>query len=153
MVGRPTHLPLLGPKWAPGGRFLKMGFLAKNGQNRRAAELNMVLEVLVQVNTAGTSSQSGVAAERLIPLMEQLPSFANLRTRGLMTIAENTADEVRLRDCFRTLRELAESVDAAGFDGIEMRHLSMGMSNDFELAVAEGATMLRVGTAIFGPRD
>ena len=121
--------------------------------NRRAAELCSVLEVLVQVNTAGTSSQSGVTAERLIPLMEQLPSFANLRTRGLMTIAENTVDEVRLRDCFRTLRELAESVDAAGFDGVEMRHLSMGMSNDFELAVAEGATMLRVGTAIFGPRD
>jgi uncharacterized pyridoxal phosphate-containing UPF0001 family protein len=60
---------------------------------------------------------------------------------------------VRLRECFRTLRELAESVDAAGFDGVEMRHLSMGMSNDFELAVAEGATMLRVGTAIFGPRN
>ena len=120
--------------------------------DRRAAASNQVQTVLIQVNTAGASSQSGVSVAGLMPLVEKLAGYANLRTRGLMTIAEHTDDEVALRNCFRMLRELSESVETARFDGVEMKHLSMGMSGDFELAVAEGATMLRVGTAIFGPR-
>jgi hypothetical protein len=120
--------------------------------DRRAAEANQVLTVLIQVNTAGAASQAGVSVTGLMPLVEQLAKYANLRTRGLMTIAEHTDDEVALRNCFRTLRELSEGVETAAFPGVEMEHLSMGMSGDFELAVAEGATMLRVGTAIFGPR-
>ena len=120
--------------------------------DRRAVQCSHRLAALVQVNTSGAEAQSGVSAPGLLDLVERLTAYSNLHLQGLMTIAEHTEDEASRRRCFATLRALAEQVVAAGFEGVEMKHLSMCMSADFEEAIAEGATMLRVGTAIFGSR-
>ena len=84
--------------------------------------------------------------------MKQLPAFSSLRVRGLMTLALFSHDEARVRPCFVTLRTLRDRLRQSAPDGIVMDELSMGMSGDFELAIAEGATTVRVGTAIFGLR-
>lgn len=120
--------------------------------DRRAEQAGKVLEVLLQVNTSGSESQSGVAPEVLLDLVATLAPLAHLRIRGLMTIGAYSDDEAIVRSCFSALRELSEKVAAGGFEGVSMDYLSMGMSGDFELAVAEGGNLLRLGTAIFGPR-
>ena len=106
----------------------------------------------MQVNTAGSLSQAGVAPDQLVDLVAALAPLPHLRIRGLMTIAAHSEDEGTVRGCFRTLRELGEKVAECEFASVSMDYLSMGMSGDFELAIAEGANLLRLGTAIFGPR-
>ena len=120
--------------------------------DRRAAEAGRPQEILVQVNTSGAAQQHGASPEELMPLAEEISSLSHLRLRGLMTIAEFSDDAAQVRSCFRRLRELGERLAAARLEGVDMRYLSMGMSGDFELAIAEGANMVRLGTAIFGPR-
>ncbi len=112
---------------------------------RRAAAAGRVVEVLVQVNLAGEATKGGFAPGELKSALETLAGLTALRVRGLMTIPPPVEDAELARGCFRRLRELR---DEAG-----LQHLSMGMSGDFEVAVEEGATIVRVGTAIFGPRD
>ena len=119
--------------------------------NRRAGP-DRTIEVLLQVNTSGSPSQAGVAPDQLVNLVAALAPLPHLRIRGLMTIAAHSEDEATVRGCFRTLRELGEKVAECDFAGASMDYLSMGMSGDFELAIAEGANLLRLGTAIFGPR-
>jgi pyridoxal phosphate enzyme (YggS family) len=118
--------------------------------DQKAAQKGRVLDVLVQVNTSGNPGQFGVAPEKLWSLAEQLAPLEHLRLRGLMTIGELSQDEKAVRGCFSRLRSLRDQLIAAGFPNA--RWLSMGMSGDFELAIAEGADLLRLGTAIFGPR-
>ena len=122
--------------------------------DRRAERAGRVLDVLLQVNTSDSESQSGIAPGELVDLVEVLAPLAHLRIRGLMTIGAHSDDEALVRGCFRTLRELSEEVAAGGWgdDGVSMDYLSMGMSGDFELAIEEGANLLRLGTAIFGSR-
>ena len=110
------------------------------------------LDVLVQVNTSGEATKFGLAPEEVPGFVRQLPAFASLRVRGLMTLALFSDDEARVRPCFVRLRELRERLRQEAPEGIAMDELSMGMSGDFELAIAEGATTVRVGTAIFGRR-
>ena len=110
------------------------------------------LEVFVQVNTSGESSKYGLAEEQVGAFVRALPAFASLRLRGLMTLARFSPDPALVRPCFARLRQLRDRLRqdepaAAGLAG-----LSMGMSGDFELAIAEGATVVRVGQAIFGAR-
>lgn len=110
------------------------------------------LEVFVQVNTSGESSKYGLAEEQVGAFVRALPAFASLRLRGLMTLARFSPDPALVRPCFARLRQLRDRLRqdepaAAGLEG-----LSMGMSGDFELAIAEGATVVRVGQAIFGAR-
>ena len=119
--------------------------------NRRAGP-DRTIEVLLQVNTSGSRSQAGVEPDQLVNLVAALAPLPHLRVRGLMTIAAHSEDEATVRGCFRTLRELGEKVAECDFAGASMNYLSMGMSSDFELAIAEGANLLRLGTAIFGPR-
>ena len=107
------------------------------------------LDVLVQVKTSPEESKHGLASDRLPGLLAALRRFDTLRVRGLMTIATHTDDEVEVRRCFRQLRELR---DAMADDGHDLPRLSMGMSGDFALAIAEGATEVRIGSAIFGAR-
>ena len=118
--------------------------------SRRAAAEGRTIEVLLQVNTAGAEHQGGVDPGGLHALAETVAALEGLRVRGLMTIAAHSGEEERVRACFRQLRHLgrrlAESMPAA------MTTLSMGMSGDYEMAIEEGATMIRVGTAVFGPR-
>lgn len=113
--------------------------------DRRAAAAGKGAEVLVQVNLAGEATKGGFAPDELKSALEALAGLSRLRVRGLMTIPPPVEHGEQARGWFRRLRELR---DAAGLE-----HLSMGMSDDFEVAVEEGATMVRVGTAIFGPRQ
>lgn len=120
--------------------------------SRRAAPTDRPIEVLLQVNTAGRQRQAGVVPDQLVDLVAALAPLPHLRIRGLMTIAAHSENEAAVRGCFRALRELGEKVAQCKFAGVSMDYLSMGMSGDFELAIAEGANLLRLGTAIFGPR-
>ncbi|OGU20119.1 MAG: YggS family pyridoxal phosphate enzyme [Hydrogenophilales bacterium RIFOXYD1_FULL_62_11] len=110
------------------------------------------LDVLVQVNTSGEASKFGLPPEDLARFVRELPAFSALRVRGLMTLALLSADPTRVRPCFTLLRDLRERLRQDAPDGIVMNELSMGMSGDFELAIEEGATVVRVGQAIFGVR-
>jgi len=108
------------------------------------------LDVLVQVNVSGETSKSGVAPHAAAALAQAVAVLPRLRLRGLMTVAEPTDDERVQRERFRELRELYESLKRSG---LTLDTLSMGMSADMEAAIAEGSTMVRIGTAIFGQRQ
>lgn len=117
--------------------------------NRRLEAEGRDLDVFVQVNTSGEASKFGLHPDGLVPFVERLPDFPRLRPRGLMTLAIFSTDGERVRGCFRLLRTLRDRAAAInpGLTG-----LSMGMSGDFESAIREGATVVRVGQAIFGAR-
>lgn len=120
--------------------------------NRRAAAVGRVLELLVEVNTTGEQSKFGVRPEQTAALVRSLAGFDHLRIAGLMTIGPFLPDPEGSRPMFRTLRLLREEIASSGQANATMHHLSMGMTGDFEVAIEEGATLLRIGTAIFGPR-
>lgn len=119
---------------------------------RRLEAAGRTLDVLVQVNTSRESEKSGVAPEDALGLVREVAGFDRLRVRGLMTIATRGGDDDEARRCFRELAALAGRVRAEAVDGVGMDELSMGMSGDLEAAVAEGATTVRIGTALFGAR-
>jgi len=120
--------------------------------NRRAGAIGLVVPVLIQVNLALEATKGGVRLEEVRLLIGQVARLDRLRIRGLMTMPPYFDDPERARPYFRRLRELTEEIAALGLPGVEMAELSMGMSGDFEAAVEEGATLVRVGTAIFGAR-
>ena len=109
------------------------------------------IDALIQVKTSSEESKSGMPAEEVIHFIQELQRYDTLRLKGFMTIAENSQDPAVVRDCFKRLRELAEQ--ARQVTGLELATLSMGMSADYDLAIAEGSTELRIGSAIFGARD
>lgn len=108
------------------------------------------LNVLVQVNASGETTKHGVAPGEAVELARYVATLPNLRLRGIMGIPEATADVERLREQFRTLRGCRDACAAAG---LPVDTLSMGMTDDLEIAIAEGATEVRVGRAIFGERE
>ncbi|GGR28114.1 YggS family pyridoxal phosphate-dependent enzyme [Agromyces mediolanus] len=120
--------------------------------DRRLQAAGRSLDVFVQVNTSAEPQKSGLAPEELGGFLAELPAFASLRVRGLMTLAVFSADAERVRRCFRLLRETRDRLRDDAPDGVSLDELSMGMSGDYELAIAEGATTVRVGQAIFGER-
>ncbi|MGH7674508.1 MAG: YggS family pyridoxal phosphate-dependent enzyme [Gemmatimonadales bacterium] len=117
--------------------------------DRRAAAAGHVVQVLLQVNVAGEAQKSGCAPADVPALARAVAALGALRLEGLMTIAPLTDDEDVQRRTFRALRALR---DALREDGLWLPMLSMGMSADYAMAVAEGATVIRLGTALFGPR-
>jgi len=117
---------------------------------RHARELGRCLDVLIQVNLAADSGQRGVGADAAPAVAARVLPLDGIRLRGFMTIAPAGAPEDVVRVHFRRLRELRDVV--ARSLGVELPHLSMGMSDDFAIAVEEGATLLRLGRALFGPR-
>lgn len=119
--------------------------------NRIAGELGRIVPVLIEVNTSGEESKSGVAPENFHELLDSVTAQENLRLDGLMTVGPLTDDVSRIRRSFAELRTLAETSRTR--TGLAMPVLSMGMSDDFELAVLEGSTLIRIGTLLFGPRD
>lgn len=110
------------------------------------------LDVLLQVNTGDEESKSGTTPEGAVDLARRAAEWPSLRVRGLMALPPYFDDPERVRPHFRALRHLAGRIQDLGFPGVEMRVLSMGMSHDYAVAVEEGATLVRVGTAIFGER-
>lgn len=125
--------------------------------DKRAARTERVLPCFVQVNVSGEDSKSGFAPESVHAFLDRLAAFEHLRVVGLMTLAApvETAEELEtvVRPQFRRLRELAKTYDADANPHVALHRLSMGMSADFEVAVEEGATDVRVGSALFGERD
>lgn len=115
-----------------------------------AAKLGRRQPVLMQVNASEESQKSGVAVGAAVHLAEQVDSMPNLQIVGLMTMAEHTDEPAVIQRAFARTRELFEEMKWHKIGGASMRHLSMGMSHDYELAIAEGATMIRVGSALFG---
>jgi pyridoxal phosphate enzyme (YggS family) len=108
------------------------------------------IDVLVQVKTSREASKFGLAPDHLPGFLEQLRAFSSLRVRGLMTLAEASDDEEVVRACFRTLYQWRNRARDAGFP---VERLSMGMSGDYALAISEGSTEVRIGSAIFGARN
>lgn len=108
------------------------------------------LNICIQVNTSGENSKSGISLEDTLELAKQISQLPHLQLRGLMTIPAATSNFEQQRQPFRLLRELKDEVVS---HGIELDTLSMGMSNDMEAAIAEGSTIVRIGTAIFGARN
>ncbi|HKL49433.1 MAG TPA: YggS family pyridoxal phosphate-dependent enzyme [Desulfuromonadales bacterium] len=120
--------------------------------DKQWAKIDEKIDVLIQVNVGEEESKSGTTAEDLEKLVRDAAQLPHLSIRGLMTLPPFLSDPEDVRSSFRQLRELAEGIDALEIPGVEMQELSMGMSHDFEIAVEEGATLVRVGTAIFGER-
>jgi hypothetical protein len=109
-------------------------------------------DMLAQVNVSGESTKSGTTADEAVALVRQIAGLPFVRVRGLMTMPPFFDDPEGARPYFRELRQLAEQIRDAAIEGVAMEELSMGMSGDFEVAIEEGATLVRVGTAIFGER-
>ena len=121
--------------------------------DRQWGRLGAVCDVLVQVNIAGEATKSGTSADALVEFVRSVAARPHLRVRGLMTLPPFFDDPEAARPYFRELKRLAGIVAAGNIPGVTMAELSMGMSGDFEAAVEEGATLVRVGTALFGERE
>ncbi len=120
--------------------------------HKRCEKLGKVMPVLIEVNTSGEASKSGCAPEEALSLLEQVDALPHLQVRGFMTIAIFSDDPEKVRPCFVKLRKIYEEARARQWQHARIDTLSMGMSSDFEIAIEEGSTMVRIGTAIFGPR-
>lgn len=118
--------------------------------NRHAQKTDKIQRVLVQVKLSVEAAKHGIPEKHLMELLEQVTNMNNLRLEGLMIMPPFFEDTEKTRPYFRRLKELADKASGVGFT---VHELSMGMSNDFEVAIEEGATMVRVGTAIFGERN
>lgn len=119
---------------------------------RRLQFLGRGLDVLVQVNTSGEASKYGLAPEEVPAFLKELPAYSALRPRGFMTLATFTSDEAEVRRCFQQLRDIRDRALNDAPQGAALAELSMGMSGDYEWAIEEGATIVRVGQAVFGAR-
>jgi PLP dependent protein len=117
--------------------------------HRQLEQEGRLMDVLIQVKTSAEESKSGLAPDALLTFLDRLRGYPTLRVKGLMTLAAHSEDVAEVRACFRQLRELRAHCVAQGHD---LPKLSMGMSGDFPLGIAEGATEVRIGSAIFGPR-
>ncbi|MFZ5815526.1 MAG: YggS family pyridoxal phosphate-dependent enzyme [Bacillota bacterium] len=120
---------------------------------RQAERRGSPCDALVQVNVSGELSKHGIAPAELIPFLRRVSRQEWVRVRGLMTMAPYSEEPEAARPHFQRLRELFEQVRELALPNVRMEHLSMGMSGDFEVAVEEGATLVRVGSAIFGERS
>lgn len=120
---------------------------------KRAAQVGRTIPVLVEVNIGREPQKAGVTPEELFPLCEHISKLPHLKLEGLMCIPPWSEDPEASRPYFAEMRGLFERLKEARLPNVEMRWLSMGMSADFEVAIEEGANLVRIGTAIFGPRE
>ncbi len=120
--------------------------------NKRAEQIGRIIDCLVEVNIGSEETKSGVPPNEVEQLIRQVSQFHNLRIVGLMAMPPFLPDPEQVRPYFRRMKELFEGLKNLDLPRVEMRYLSMGMSHDFEVAIEEGANMVRIGTAIFGPR-
>ncbi len=125
--------------------------LAKEIQSR-AEEHNIFVNALVQVNIAEEDSKFGLKKEEVIPFIESIKKFDRIKIKGLMTIAPFSEDPEEVRFVFKDLKKLFEEIKECNMINADMEYLSMGMTNDYEIALEEGANIIRIGTGIFGKR-
>ncbi|MBQ7570253.1 MAG: YggS family pyridoxal phosphate-dependent enzyme [Synergistaceae bacterium] len=119
--------------------------------NKIACVLNKNINILIEVNTSGEVNKTGAEPEKFFEILDKVVSLKNLKLDGLMTVGPISQDEFIIRKSFEMLRNFAER--ARERTGLELKELSMGMSGDFELAILEGASIVRIGSLIFGERD
>ncbi|MEY8320426.1 YggS family pyridoxal phosphate-dependent enzyme [Lachnospiraceae bacterium 46-61] len=120
--------------------------------SKRAKQSNVIMDILVEVNIADEQSKFGISPKETLSFIKNIAFLDNIRIKGLMTVAPFVDNPEENRDCFRRMRQLLVDINAEKIDNVNMSVLSMGMSNDFEVAIEEGATIVRVGTNIFGKR-
>lgn len=120
--------------------------------NKRAAQIGKIQDVLVQVNTSGEMSKSGVEPKDAVAFAKEVSAFSSMRIRGLMTIGPLGAGVQETRKCFRLLKALYDDLSDQETEHLQMQYLSMGMTEDFEVAIEEGSNMVRIGSGIFGAR-
>ncbi len=121
--------------------------------NRQWGKIDAIAPILLQVNVGDENSKAGCTIAELPTLARKIAALPHLSIRGLMCLPPYFDDQEQVRPFFRLLRELATMIEDEQIPGVSMKELSMGMSGDFEVAIEEGATLVRVGTAIFGERD
>ena len=114
---------------------------------------NVIVNILIEVNVAQEETKFGLACDEVLPLIMEIKNMPHIKVKGLMTIAPFVDDPEDNRVYFRKLRDLSLDIQSKSIDNIDMSVLSMGMTNDYEVAVEEGATLVRVGTGIFGARN
>ena len=121
--------------------------------NQEALRKDVIANILIEVNVAEEERKFGLNINNVIPFIEKIALFPNIHIKGLMTIAPYVKNPEENRPVFRRLHKLSVDIDAKNIDNVNMSILSMGMTNDYEVAIEEGATMIRVGTGIFGERN
>jgi pyridoxal phosphate enzyme (YggS family) len=119
--------------------------------DKQARKVGKIQKILVEMNISGEQSKYGLSPEQLIPFLKDISGFPNIRVKGLMTMAPFYENPEYCRPWFRKLKDVMEEVKAENIENVEMVYVSMGMSNDFEVAIEEGSNMVRIGRAIFGP--
>jgi len=119
--------------------------------DKQARKVGKIQKILVEVNVSGEESKYGLSSEEVITFLKEVSGLPNIKVKGLMTMAPLYENPEDCRPYFRKLKELVEEVKAENIKDAEMVYLSMGMSNDFEVAIEEGSNMVRIGRAIFGP--
>ena len=120
---------------------------------KEAAKKDCIANILIEVNVAQEETKFGVHSDEVIPLIEKIALLPHVRIQGLMTIAPFVENSEENRTIFRSLQKLSVDIMQKNIDNVNVSILSMGMTNDYEVAIEEGATMVRVGTGIFGARD
>lgn len=121
--------------------------------DKQAKKCKKQIPVLIQVNTSNEESKYGVEPEMTLSITKQIAELENIKIVGLMTIGALYNDPEMVRPCFKSLKNIFDKIKMLNLKNVEMKELSMGMTNDFEIAIEEGATIIRIGTAIFGKRD
>lgn len=121
--------------------------------NKRAKQNDISVDALIQVNISGEESKFGLEPKDVKKFIEDIEKYGNINIRGLMTIAPHTNDEKVIRETFSRLRKLSEDIEKSNYKNVSMDYLSMGMTNDYKIAIEEGANIIRVGRKIFGDRE
>ena len=120
---------------------------------QEAAKKDLIMPVLLEVNVAEEESKFGLKVNEVLPLLQEISTFSHIKVMGLMTIAPFVENPEENREVFRTLKKLSVDISAKNINNVTMSVLSMGMTGDYQVAVQEGSTMIRVGTGIFGERN
>ena len=118
--------------------------------DRRSLQFGKITNVLIEVNISGEKTKYGIKPEEVVPFLKEISEFPRVWIRGLMTIAPIVEDKEKARPYFRKLRELSKEIKSKNIKNVKMDYLSMGMTEDFEIAIEEGANMVRIGRGIFG---
>lgn len=121
--------------------------------SKRCEKIEKVMDILIQINVAEESTKFGIQRDEIFELVEQISLLPNVRIKGLMTIAPFVDDEAALRKYFSEMKDIFETLKKTMYNRADMTYLSMGMTNDYEVAIEEGANMVRIGTGIFGARN
>lgn len=121
--------------------------------NKRAKQSNIIVNALIQVNVAEEETKYGLKVAEVLPFIRSIENLENIRIKGLMTIAPYAENPEDVRFVFRGLRELFQEIKKNNYKNVSMEYLSMGMTNDYQIAIEEGSNMVRIGTGIFGERN